>query len=409
MKRLGLLAAMCLAGLLSAPPPAAAFSTNVHTYILHAAFDRAGTMTSQTVDALVGLNADVDWHQFTPEYHFDSAGDPSAICDRVTAGLSTDMSAAIAALHPEGDAYQYVRDRPVALATFAAVTHEIEDFYSHSNWIELAYAADSTIDLPPQAPLLNELFGCAPDDFPPALQTGYFNLAYGTDGCPSSGSPPADFGGWYCHEALAKDHPDSGHGADVVPGHGFTYHQVAVLLATQATRAAWDVLHDLFVAEYGDVRGLDVECAFNKLGFAEVAGSERACRTPVPAAPAMSVPSTPAPTAIPTATAIPTTAPAPFYVYLLGADGGIGVVIATEQEAKTRPSCQWAGGGLDCSRPAPIFQALGGPYASLAQAHADLKSTLTCGNGYWGPFMTLGTKFYWLQNNVTLNDCRSIK
>jgi hypothetical protein len=238
MQPLRVLIATCLAGLLCAPQPAGAFSTDVHTYILHAAFDGAGVMTAQTVDALVGLNAEVDWHQFTPEYHFDSAGDPSAICDRINAGLATNMSGAIAALHPEGDTYQYVSNRPVALANFAAVTHEIEDFYSHSNWIELAYATDSTIDLPPQAPLLNELFGCSPDDLPPALQTGYFNLIYGTDGCPSSGSPPSDFAGWYCHEALAKDHPDSGHGADVVPGHGFTYHQVAVKWVWTAASAS---------------------------------------------------------------------------------------------------------------------------------------------------------------------------
>jgi len=96
-------------------------------------------------------------------------------------------------------------------------------------------------------------------------------------------------------------------------------------------------------------------------------------------------------------------------IELLGTNGGIGVVIATEHDAKPRPSCQWSGGGLDCTRPAPVFQRIGGPYSSPAQAHSDLKTKLTCGNGYWGAFATIGGKPYWLQNNVTLSDCQSVK
>lgn len=391
-----------------AAQPAAAFGTDVHAYIMHAAFDHV--MQSQTVDALIGANADADWHQFTPEYHFDSAADPAAICDRINAGLAAQLSLSVGSLRPQGDKYQFAANRPVAIASFGVVTHAIEDFYSHSNWVELAYSADPSIDLPDTAPLLNELFGCNPSDFPALLQTGYFNLIYGTDGCPSGGLPPDDFGGQFCHEAVAKDHPDSGHGAEQVPGHGYTYHQVAVLLATKATRQALDVLHDLFVEQYAEWTNLDVECAFQKFAVPDVPGSERACQLTGSTTTITLNPVAVAPMAIPTPKVVPTAAPAPvYYAYLLGADGGIGVVVATEQDAQTRPSCQWAGGGLDCSHPAAVFQRLGGPYASLAAADADLKAKLSCGTGYWGAYALINSKAYWLQNNVGLEQCKTIK
>ena len=98
-----------------------------------------------------------------------------------------------------------------------------------------------------------------------------------------------------------------------------------------------------------------------------------------------------------------------YYVFLLGENGGIGFVIATDREANTTPSCQWAGGGLDCTQPAPIFQRLSGPYHNPDQARAYLKTTLACGNGYWGAYGYVGDQKYWLQNNVTLADCLTVQ
>jgi Heterokaryon incompatibility protein Het-C len=472
-----------------AAPQTLAFGLDTHEQIVRTAL--AGQTSEDALDSVVGSwildegNRGADRHQFTPSLHFDSAPDRQAICDRWRASIDTLLDSVVSTSDPTGvwDTERF-RQRQAALEAFGQATHALADFYSHSNYVELAFERPELglLDadgLPRTAPLSGA--HCDPKQLPAGLQTGYFNILYGPDGCPTRNvapeadspmigeprdldqvawvaqpAPPAGFA--YCHEQLAKDEPDTGHGADVVPGHAFTYYQVATLLATKATRALWEELRQRFRERF-DPTQWDADCLFDDLAFDRSFDSQpvgvrcrptvsdpmpaeppapalgnstgRVTATPAPAAtavptlaPTTSRIPTPAPTAIvpapapsastsptpaPIALAVPTSAPAPLYAYLLGVDGGIGVVIATEQEANTRPSCQWAGGGLDCRHPAPIFRTLGGPYSSPNQAHADLKSNLTCGTGYWGPFATMGSKFYWLQNNVTLNDCLVIK
>jgi hypothetical protein len=99
----------------------------------------------------------------------------------------------------------------------------------------------------------------------------------------------------------------------------------------------------------------------------------------------------------------------PLFTFVLN---GIGVVIATEKDVATTPSCTWTGGGpRPCpnGKPATIAQKFGGPYDTEAQARADLKSRMECGNGYWGPWANIGGGHPWLQNNVSLDDCKSVK
>jgi hypothetical protein len=105
-----------------------------------------------------------------------------------------------------------------------------------------------------------------------------------------------------------------------------------------------------------------------------------------------------------------TTAADKVYVYALK---GIGLVIATEKDVTTTHACIWNGGGpRPCpdGKPAEILgkAGKGDGYASAADAHADLKTSLTCTNGYWGlKADVFGGQ--WLQNNVTSADCKSIK
>lgn len=95
------------------------------------------------------------------------------------------------------------------------------------------------------------------------------------------------------------------------------------------------------------------------------------------------------------------------YVFILK---DIGLVAATPDEVRTRPRCQWAGGGPPpCTEPAIAEGTLGGPYPSVAAARADMKTKLDCHNGYWGTFLPLGAGRAWLQNNITGADCRSMK
>jgi hypothetical protein len=61
------------------------------------------------------------------------------------------------------------------------MTHALADFYAHSNWIELQFAAQVS---PGPAPLVS--LGCDPAALAAALQTGYFSLGSGLDGCPGT-------------------------------------------------------------------------------------------------------------------------------------------------------------------------------------------------------------------------------
>lgn len=111
------------------------------------------------------------------------------------------------------------------------------------------------------------------------------------------------------------------------------------------------------------------------------------------------------------AAAPPTAQPATAGVYVFVLEG-IGVVLAREDVVRTRPHCEWNGGGpRPCpgAPPAKAIGALGGPYASEGAARADLKTKLDCFNGYWGAFINYGSGKAWLQNNVGTGDCRSVK
>ena len=112
------------------------------------------------------------------------------------------------------------------------------------------------------------------------------------------------------------------------------------------------------------------------------------------------------------AAAAPPSATAPVFAYILE---GIGVVVTTEAAVKTQFACMYVGGGPPLGGPCPnsgpprVAQTLGGPYPSLSAAKADLKTKLDCFRGYWGDFITIGDKNYYLQNNVGVADCKSVK
>jgi hypothetical protein len=107
------------------------------------------------------------------------------------------------------------------------------------------------------------------------------------------------------------------------------------------------------------------------------------------------------------ATAAVPTAGTDYYVFVLK---DIGLVAATPDEVRTRPACQWSGGGPPpCTAPATAIGTLGGPYPSVAAARADMKTKLDCQSGYWGTFLPLGSGRAWLQNNIGGGDCRSVK
>ena len=107
----------------------------------------------------------------------------------------------------------------------------------------------------------------------------------------------------------------------------------------------------------------------------------------------------------------PPVAPSSYYVYVLGGNGGIGFYLGTDDTVSKTASCRFAGGGLcgPADPPVTVFKKAMGPFDSAAAAHAALKQTLVCQSGYWGPQASLDGKWYWLQNNVTTADCKSLK
>ena len=100
-------------------------------------------------------------------------------------------------------------------------------------------------------------------------------------------------------------------------------------------------------------------------------------------------------------------AAASYYVFGLK---DIGLVVATQDTVRPRPRCHWAGGGPPpCTQPASVVATLGGPYPTEDAGRADMRTKLDCQRGHWGTFIENGSGKFWLQNNLTGSDCRSVK
>ena len=215
---------------------------NVHEKILRDALGNGNIMSSQALRWIIRANKFCDLHQFAAERHFDNAPNREILCDRWKRGLKTYMDSAIDLSSPTHNATPLLKDRKRALCAFGAATHALADFYAHTNWVELSMAQG---DYETLAPLLGDV--CSVNDFPVGLESGYFNLRYGVRGCPKAGPPP---GYTFCHEQIAKDHPDRGHGAEYIQTAGRTYHALAVSLASRATFQLWKVFQQRIVARY---------------------------------------------------------------------------------------------------------------------------------------------------------------
>ena len=231
----------------------------VHEKILRDAFENGNLLSPQALDQVIRANKFSDLHQFSPERHFDNASNREVLCHRWNHGMNLYMEKAIDLSTPISDRSFVLKDRRKALCAFGAATHALADFYAHTNWVELSAVCGDDETL---APLFGNI--CSVNDFPVGLQSGYFNLRYGICGCPKAGPPP-DYE--YCHEQLAKDHSDKGHGSDSISTFGLTYHELAVKLATKATFQLWEVLHQRIIERYhtsDDAEAVFLELAWGK-------------------------------------------------------------------------------------------------------------------------------------------------
>ncbi|XP_058242002.1 von Willebrand factor A domain-containing protein 7-like [Hemibagrus wyckioides] len=190
----------------------------------------------KSIDEINHYNAWVDfWHFFTARYHFDSE-EFFAGRDLITEGLF-----AVKYSIKEQN-YQAARE------ALGKILHTLQDFYSHSNWIELGKTEPYSNLIKPDTPISNiadsETCRKCNDDFCPGniledvitqqkLTTGYFGISKPKGKCSHGGTAdPSSLG----QGGINKDTTSSSHGH---------LHEAAALVATAATR---ELLQDIRAA-----------------------------------------------------------------------------------------------------------------------------------------------------------------
>ncbi|HVN55652.1 MAG TPA: hypothetical protein VMT46_15060 [Anaerolineaceae bacterium] len=190
----------------------------------------SGRVGLQELKWIVRANLRCDLYLLSPERHFDNAPDRESLAILWEKGLNHYYSRALDwSRRSSGLTRKY-------LEPFGEASHALADFYAHTNWVELQVENGDPEAL---APLLESSFDI--HKFPSGIQSGYYSLHYGPTGCPRKDGvfqapPPFRF----CHETLAKDHAEKGHGGERVSPGGPSFYELAVSLAIRATSALWD-------------------------------------------------------------------------------------------------------------------------------------------------------------------------
>jgi hypothetical protein len=194
---------------------------------------------------------------FSDEFrHIDDAKDPAEICVRMQEAWNFFIPIVLSGAQPTGPGGSVLVNGPGARAAFGGLAHALQDFYSHSNWVEDNIAVGQLERLAP--PLMPT---CDPATLPAGLHTGFFSMAYSSqfplDGCPPGGPPP---GFAECHSTLNKDAWHTPRGIAPVPGTNppMNNFDLAALLATRATT-------DLYWQVRGLVAGDAGECVAENL------------------------------------------------------------------------------------------------------------------------------------------------
>jgi len=235
-----------------------------HRNILITALGDGQTLSPQALRWVITGNLSSDLHQLAYERHFDSAPDRETLAVLWGKGFKSYLDRAVSLSLPSSiGGLSSPRSRRSALHAFGEASHSLTDFYAHTNWVEL-HAAQGIYDR--RAPLIGNQFDIA--DFPEELESGFYSLRYGIKGCPQEGGvfkPPAGFN--YCHETLAKDHPDRAHGADLLRSDGLTCFEAAFQLAVSSTRDLWDVFINRIRAACSSLPGIDPEILLQNLAW----------------------------------------------------------------------------------------------------------------------------------------------
>ena len=236
-------------------PPAQAFQIQNHERITRDALTPLGVDQSAMTQILVGPPPGAgavgrDAFFFDKFRHIDGANNPVDICNMTTQAWNFFTPIILSGAKPTGPGGSDLADGPAARAAFGGLAHALQDFYSHSNWVEDNIAIDQPDRMPP--PLMPT---CDPATLPPDLHTGFFDVQANHDdpigGCPPSGPPP---GVAECHSTLNKDNWNTARGSIMVPGSNppINNYDLAAILATRATTDLYWQVRNLVVADAGE-------------------------------------------------------------------------------------------------------------------------------------------------------------
>ncbi|MCV7302626.1 hypothetical protein H7J93_23665 [Mycobacterium barrassiae] len=235
-------------------PPAQAFQIQNHERITRDALTPLGVDQAALTQILVGpppgagaVGSDAFFDdQFR---HIDNANNPVDICNATVEAWNFFTPLILSGAKPTGPGGSDLVDGFAARAAFGGLAHALQDFYSHSNWVEDNIAIGEPDRMPP--PLMPT---CDPETLPPGLHTGFFEPGANRDdplgGCPPGGPPP---GVIECHSTLNKDDWSTPRGGVMVPGSNppINYFELAAQLATKATTDLYWQVHDLVAADSG--------------------------------------------------------------------------------------------------------------------------------------------------------------
>lgn len=233
-----------------AAPTAHAFYVLNHEAITRAALPPDQVAQDALIEILVGpppgsgaagsdAFANDDWR------HLDNAVTPVDICARARTAWDAFSPVLLSGSVMAGDV---LVDGPGARAAFGALLHTQQDFYSHTNWVESAVAANDPYRIaPPIFP------ACNPADFPVDLHTGFFSMDFSQEfplqGCPAAGPPPPF---QECHLTLSKDGPGDIRGSQPAAGTNLNLYDVATRSATAASTNLYHQIRGLVAGTNGE-------------------------------------------------------------------------------------------------------------------------------------------------------------
>ena len=233
-----------------ATPKAQAFYVLNHEAITRAALPPDQVTEDALIEILVGPPpgggaAGSDAFATEEWRHLDNSVTPVDICARARTAWDVLSPALLSGSVIAGDA---LVDGPAARAAFGALLHAQQDFYSHTNWVESAVAANDPHRI--AAPIFPE---CNPADFPADLHTGFFSMDFSQEfplqGCPPAGPPPPF---QECHLNLSKDGPGDIRGGQPAAGTNLNLYDLARQSATTASTNLYHQIRGLVAATNGE-------------------------------------------------------------------------------------------------------------------------------------------------------------